>query len=310
MMNNRLIILLLALLVSISSKAQFSGTGSFVQAGPPGANNQQNNQQNKVEDDGKPSPPAYTLKRYFKSLAGKDSMNITSMWAGSIILPGTAQIYNKDYWKLSILYGGMAAFIYSGYKSNLKSLESGEPKYKTNRDLFYLGAVLTYWGGMIDGVASFKYYKDVLPARASLYSVLLPGLGQAYTGNYWKIPIIYGGFIACGYFIYSNNMQYQRYRALYNEASLPDSQLSGRYNVETLKYFKDSYRRFRDYSILAGALVYALNIIDANVFAHFQDFDISDDLSASFGPSVIQPLNYQFTNNLNPAFGIQMKLNF
>jgi hypothetical protein len=232
------------------------------------------------------------------------------MWAGSIILPGSAQVYNREYWKLPVLYGGVASLLFTGYRNNLKYQETGDVKYKKNRDLFYLGAVITYWGGIVDGVANYKYHKDVLPARASLYSALLPGLGQAYNGTYWKIPIFYGGFITCGYFIYSNNLQYQRYRTLFNQASLPDSELTGRYNVETLKYFRDSYRRYRDYSILAGLAVYALNIIDANVFAHLQDFDISDDLSASFGPGVIMPLNYQFTNNLNPAFGIQMKLNF
>jgi len=310
MINRKFIIMLLALLLSISSKAQFSG-GSFRQVGPPGSTtNQQNGKKSTETDEGSPKPPSYTMKRYFNSLAGKDSMSIVRMWANSIILPGTAQIYNRDYWKLPVLYGGMAAFIYSGYRNNLKYLETGNKQFKTNRDLYYMGAFFTYWGGMLDGVASYKYYKKVLPARASLYSAILPGLGQAYNGTYWKIPIFYGGFIACGYFVYFNNTQYLRYRTLYTLASVPDSQESGRYSVETLKYFKDSYRRYRDYSILAGALVYALNIIDANVFAHFQDFDISDDLSATFGPGVIMPLNYQFTNNLNPAFGFQIKLNF
>lgn len=311
MINKKFIILFLALLLSISSKAQFSGSGSFRQVGPPGSTTtQQDNKKSTELDDGKPRPPAYTMKRYFRALAGKDSMSIVRMWANSIILPGTAQIYNRDYWKLPVLYGGMAALIYSGYKNNLKYLETGNTQFKSNRDLLYMGAFITYWGGMLDGVASFKYYKDVLPARASLYSAILPGLGQMYNGTYWKIPIFYGGFIACGYYIYFNNMQYQRYRSLYTLASQADSQTSGRYSAETLKYFKDSYRRYRDYSILAGALVYALNIIDANVFAHFQDFDISDDLSATFSPGMIMPINYQFTNNLNPSFGIQMKLNF
>ncbi len=309
MTNKRFIILLIALLVAISSTAQFNGSKKVGQAGPPGSG-QQNNQTNTTEESNQPRPPAYTFKRYFKSLAGKDSMNITRMWAGSIILPGSAQIYNREYWKLPVLYVGVASLLYTGYRNNLKFQETGDAKYKNNRDLFYLGAIFTYWGGIVDGVANYKYHKDVLPARASLYSALLPGLGQAYNGTYWKIPIFYGGFITCGYFIYSNNLQYQRYRNLFNQASLPDSELTGRYNVETLKYFRDSYRRYRDYSILAGLAVYALNIIDANVFAHLQDFDISDDLSASFGPGVIMPLNYQFTNNLNPAFGIQMKLNF
>lgn len=306
-MRNRFIILILALLVTVSSKAQFSG-GTFTIAGPPGATGQQKNPE--VKEDTTSRPPAYTLKRYFKSLAHKDTMNITRMWEGSVILPGTAQIYNRDYWKLPVLYGGIAVLAYGGYKSNQKFHETGDTKYQSNRDMFYLGALLTYWGGMLDGVACYKYPKDILPARASLYSALLPGLGQAYTGNYWKIPIIYGGFITCGYFISSNNMQYKRYRDLYNKASVKGSEVEGRYNLETLKYFKDSYRRYRDYSYLAALAVYALNIIDANVFAHLQDFDISDDLSATFYPGMIEPLNNQFTNNSNPAFGFQMKLNF
>jgi Family of unknown function (DUF5683) len=66
----------------------------------------------------------------------------------------------------------------------------------------------------------------------------------------------------------------------------------------------------RDYSILAGVIVYALNIIDANVFAHLQDFDISDDLSASFSPALIEPLNYRFTNNATPAVGMSINLTF
>ena len=308
MINKKFIILFLALLLSISSKAQFSGTSKTTAPGPPGSTQLNNNANADAKEE--PRPPAYTIKRYFRSLAGKDSMSISRMWSNSLIMPGTAQIYNKDYWKLPILYGGMAAFIYGGYKSNLKYLETGNIKFKSNRNLFYMGAFVTYWGAMLDGVANYKYYKDVLPGRASLYSAILPGLGQVYNGTYWKIPIFYGGLIACGYYINLNNLEYKRYKTLYKEASLAGSGYTGRYSLATLKYFKDSYRRYRDYSILAGAIVYALNIIDANVFAHFQDFDVSDDLSASFGPGVIVPLNYQFTNNLNPAFGIQMKLNF
>jgi hypothetical protein len=77
-----------------------------------------------------------------------------------------------------------------------------------------------------------------------------------------------------------------------------------------MKYYKDTYRRFRDYSILAGVFVYALNIIDANVFAHFQDFDVSEDLTASLFPGIIMPVAPQFTNNSGPMVGFNLKLNF
>lgn len=298
-------IVILTLLVSLSVRGQF--LGNMRQTGPPGST-QQN--VNLPERDAKPRPPEYTLKRYFKSLAHKDSLNLSRLWFGSIILPGTAQIYNRDYWKLPVLYGGIAGFIYGGVHNNGLFQETGDNSYRLRRNIFYAAAALTYWGGILDGAASFKYKKDVLPARASIYSAMLPGLGQAYNGDYWKIPIIYGGFIATGYFISSNNQQYRFYKDLYNQATTVGSGYSGGASAETIKYYRDSYRRMRDYSILAGVVVYALNVIDANVFAHLKDFDISDDLSASFSPAFIEPIDKRFTNNINPALGLSINFTF
>ena len=306
-MKQRLLFLLLFTLLSLQALAQVQG--QMQQVRPPGApgNQQQNTTDTNYVYNRKPT---YTFKRYFNSLAGKDSMNITRMWAGSIIVPGTAQLYNKEYWKIPVIYGTIGAFTYAGYRNNTLWHETGDKKFKTTRDLCYLGAALSYWGSILDGVSNYKFYKDVLPARASLYSAMLPGLGQYYNGDYWKIPIIYGGFITVGYFISSNNSQFQRYKYMYYETSNPDSPLFGKYNAQTMKYYKDTYRRYRDYSILTGIAVYALNIIDANVFAHLQDFDISDDLSASFLPGVIMPVNPQLTYNIGPTVGLNLKLTF
>lgn len=293
--------------IPLLSRSQVIGTNT---AGSGSGWRLNNSNQQSTEDDTTARKPSYTIKRYFKSLAGKDSMSISTMWLGSAILPGSAQIYNREYWKLPIIYGGMAGMIYGGYSMNQKFRESGEQRHKTYSSLFYAGAFLTYWGSMMDGVTNYKYHKDVLPARASLYSALLPGLGQAYNGTYWKIPIIYGGFITCGYFISFNNTQFRRYKALYIEAAEGGSGSGQRYSLETLKYFKDSYRRYRDYSILSGVLVYALNIIDANVFAHLQDFDITEDLSASFSPAIMMPVNNTLVSNINPSVGMRMNIRF
>ena len=86
-------------------------------------------------------------------------MRINHMWLGSIILPGTAQIYNREYWKLPIVYGSISGFMYAGYRSNLEYMNTGDTKYQTMRDLFYVGAALSYWGSMMDGVANYKYHK-------------------------------------------------------------------------------------------------------------------------------------------------------
>lgn len=307
-MKIRLFIALIAVLfISTVGHAQF--VGQMKQIGPPGSTQDEKNKDIDTTFSGTTREP-YSLKRYFNSLAGKDSMNIARMWGGSILLPGSAQLYNKQYWKIPVLYGTVGAFMYAGYRNNIQWLDTRESKYSSNRNLFYMGAALTYWASILDGVSNYKYPNKVLPARASLYSAMLPGLGQIYNGDYWKLPIVYGGLITTGYFISSNNSQFQRYKMMYYETSNPDSPLYQKYNPETMKYYKDSYRRFRDYSVLAGIAVYVLNIIDANVFAHLQDFDISEDLSATFVPGVVMPLNPNFTANTNPAIGFRLSLNF
>ncbi len=307
MKTRSLITLFTLLLISTICRAQF--VGQMQQVGPPGSNQNQN-KENLDTTYSKNAREAYTFKRYFNSLAGKDSMSIARMWGGSFLLPGSAQLYNKQYWKIPVLYASIGGLVYAGYRSNMKWLDTGESKYNSNRDLFYMGAAVTYWASILDGVSNFKSPQKILPARASLYSAMLPGLGQIYNGDYWKIPIFYGGLITTGYFISTNNDQFKRYKMMYYETSDPESPLYQKYNAETMKYYKDSYRRFRDYSILAGIAVYVLNIIDANVFAHLQDFDISEDLSASFAPGVVMPLNSNFTANTKPAVGFRLCLNF
>jgi hypothetical protein len=281
--------------------------------GPPGSNI--TNQRDTTEEDYSsiPRTPPFTIKRYFKSLAHKDTMNISQMFFGSIILPGTAQIYNRQYWKLPVIYGAMGTFAYAGYSYNIKWLDTGETNYKNYRNMLYAGALLTWWGSMADGVANFKSHKEVLPARASLYSVLLPGLGQIYNGDYWKLPIIYGGFITCAFFINFNNAQFKRYSNLFRVLVNPDPENPidlGNLTSTQVSHLRDSYRRYRDYSVLATLGVYAFNIIDANISAHMSNFDVSEDLSASISPGIITPINTRFAFNTAPAFGLNLKLKF
>lgn len=301
--------LLTVLFLFLYTTGEAQVEGQLQQLGPPGS---QINQQQENEDSIYISTPreSYSIKRYFKSLAGKDSMDISRMWAGSLVLPGSAQLYNKQYWKIPLVYASIGGFAYTGYQNNLKWLKTGETKYRKTRDLCYIGAAISYWGSVIDGISNYKYHKDILPPRASLFSTMIPGLGQIYNGDYWKVPIFYGGFIITGYFITSNNSQFKRYKYMYYETSDPESPLYEKYNSETMRYYKDSYRRFRDYSIIAGILVYALNIIDANVFAHLKDFDVSDDLSARIEPEILLPLNPKYAMGVNPGVGFRFNLNF
>lgn len=147
--------------------------------------------------------------------------------------------------------------------------------------------------------------------RAAAYSAILPGLGQAYNKKYWKIPIIYAGFGVIGYFIVTNNNEYQLYREAYvytanNETYPTGNPYVGRYNLTQLQEGMDFYRRNRDLSYIIGGVWYVANILEAYVDAHFFDYDISEDLTLRVGPSFTSG-GYLYEQ---PSPGIKISLKF
>jgi len=315
--NKLILFLVVALLLNAATDAFAQNrnitTGSFSAANVPGASNGTNAADQQNQEGVPAEEPSFTVKGYFRGLAHKDTLKIVHMFGGSVVLPGTAQIYNRQYWKLPIYYGAMGGFVGGAIASNVSYQRSGKKSDKNLRTVMIAGAALSYYASILDGVISYKSSQNPLPARASLYSALLPGLGQAYNGDYWKIPIFYGGFAISGYCWVSNQQQYKRYKNMYIEASSPDSEYTGSLSKENMIWYRDKFRRYRDYSIIATALVYVLNIIDANVFAHFNDFDVSDDITFNVEPAIIEPATSVTTFNNNyysQAIGLQMNLKF
>lgn len=163
------------------------------------------------------------------------------------------------------------------------------------------------------------------PQRALWLALVLPGAGQIYNRKYWKLPIIYGGFIGCVYALTWNNMMYKDYSQAYldimdsdpNTASYNkflhlgmeiNSSNEARYK-EIFRSRKDRYRRWRDMSFFVMLGVYALSVIDAYVDAELSAFDISKDLSLKVEPAVIP--NHFGGNPLQAqSLGVNCKLNF
>ena len=163
------------------------------------------------------------------------------------------------------------------------------------------------------------------PKRAMWLAIVLPGAGQIYNRKYWKLPIVYGGFIGCLYAATWNNQMYHDYSQAYMDimddnpqtqsynqflhlgATIDDSNIDAYKNL--FKRRKDYYRRYRDMSIFIMIGVYALSVIDAYVDASLSEFDISDDLSLRIQPSVIN--SGMSANPLdNAAMGINCALTF
>ena len=143
------------------------------------------------------------------------------------------------------------------------------------------------------------------PHKATMRSLIIPGWGQAYNRQYWKIPIVYGAISVPVVLFFYNNSWYKKskiaYEALY-AASVPplgqrDSSKLSQIDPK-LKYgdgslpplnvyqsFRNSFRQGRDYSVLWLLLAWGLNVADATVFGHLKDFDVSDDLSMHVTPT-------------------------
>jgi len=132
------------------------------------------------------------------------------------------------------------------------------------------------------------------PRVAAIRSAILPGLGQIYNKKYWKLPIVYGALGTCaGIFLYNlKNYQNTRfaYRVKYNMRVLrTDSALYSQIkddlkplSEESLRFYRNQYRRDIDYSALFFVLLWGLNVVDAAVDAHLKSFDVSPDLSLRF----------------------------
>lgn len=284
----------------------------------------------------------FSFKEYFGGLAHKNTLKVGNVFAGSLIFPGTAQIYNKDYWKLPIVYGGIGALAgtggyylhqynkqqkaYTAWKKDKNAYEvefgAGYPyeapivnqNYKTTGTWLMIGAGLMYWGSLLDGVISYDTDQKPLPGKSTIYSLLCPGLGQIYNGEFYKVPIYWGGLLISVHCLALNNRNYKRFKSIHNEAT-SDSGYNGMISAETAKWYRDVYRRYRDYSIVATALIYLLQVIDANVFAYMHDFELTDDIAMSVEPAVIAPDNAYAMNTSTyttggNALGVRFGLRF
>lgn len=181
-----------------------------------------------------------------------------------------------------------------------------------------------------ESVAKKKTVKYYSPHKATLYSAILPGMGQIYNKKYWKAPIVWIGLGISGYALYYNQKEYNYYKSAYRDYIINDPANKsyqptidrfvdagvftedelvpgGKYSQwfsSALNNQKTYLRKNRDYSYVAIGLIYVINIIDATVDAHFKQFDISDDLTMRWEP-IVNP-----TLHNGPNYGLGLNFSF
>lgn len=165
------------------------------------------------------------------------------------------------------------------------------------------------------------------PKRAMWLAMVIPGGGQIYNRKYWKLPLIYGGFIGCVYAMTWNNTMYRDYSQAYIDIMDNDDNtksyenfLPPTYDVnanmdrlkDLFKRRKNYYRRYRDLSMFCMIGVYALSILDAYIDAEMSSFDISDDLTLKVKPAIMNERNsvLQAQGVRSNSYGVQCSFNF
>ncbi|HBF18800.1 MAG: hypothetical protein CMI36_11925 [Owenweeksia sp.] len=140
-------------------------------------------------------------------------------------------------------------------------------------------------------------------ATATWLSTAFPGLGQIYNRKYWKLPIVYGALGTTIYFIIDNNKSYHYFLdGFYQITATPENdRFLGVYDERQLIELQNIYRKWRDLNIVLAGVAYALNILDAHVDAHLYYYDIDDDLTFRWEPTIIRGPGYH-------AMGVSLKL--
>jgi hypothetical protein len=162
----------------------------------------------------------------------------------------------------------------------------------------------------------------IIPRQATLKSLMIPGWGQLYNRQYWKLPLVAGAFVTLGVIASYNNVRYTKYRDFYYQVSprpedpsyKPPTTVAVPYedgtirdlDINQLKRLTDGFRRNRDYTYIGMVLAWTFNVVDANVSAHLKTFDVSDDISLKVKPTVdYQPFSQSLVSGITLSFNFK-----
>lgn len=144
---------------------------------------------------------------------------------------------------------------------------------------------------LADSIFKFNT-KNPSAKRAGLYSAIVPGLGQIYNKQYWKLGVVVVGIGTAAYFIRDNYITYQKFRTAYiaridNNINTNDEFINV-YSTSDLEKLQSDFRKYLEYSVIGTTAGYALNILDAFISAHLKTFDIDENISFKVQPSYQQ----------------------
>lgn len=186
----------------------------------------------------------------------------------------------------------------------IKAADSTEftPLFVQSSDTVKAPAVLT-------PAPEIKLRKHI-PQKATKLSAILPGLGQIYNREpWWRIGLVYAAVGIPAYFFIDNNTWYHKTKKAYEIKLAQDTARFGEIDnvllpldTRSLQFYRNEFRKNRDYSALFFLLAWGLNVVDATVYAHLKEFDVSDELSFK-----VKPTYDPFTGTMSAALTFSLK---
>ncbi|MDW3192157.1 MAG: DUF5683 domain-containing protein [Cytophagales bacterium] len=158
-----------------------------------------------------------------------------------------------------------------------------------------------------DSVVFFEEVSTLDPNKSAVFSAILPGLGQVYNGQYWKVPIIYGAFLGLFHGIRYNHTLYSDFNnALRAEADSDPNTVNPFPGIEEsrLRTIRDRYQRDRDFLIILTTIAYLINIVEAHVAAHLHEFKVNKSLSMKMEPK------FESSPLFSRSMGVSLTFNF
>lgn len=155
-----------------------------------------------------------------------------------------------------------------------------------------------------DSIPATDYYQIAIqPTKATFYSAILPGMGQAYNKDYWKIPVVYVALGTGVYFYKFNNDKFHEYRDAYKLMKMGQPTQYDYLSVSVLERAQTYHKKYRDLSTMITALMYVMQVVEASVDAHLQYHNTDPELT-------FQPVIIPFDITDNKTFGISVQYRF
>ncbi len=149
------------------------------------------------------------------------------------------------------------------------------------------------------------------PHKAIVKSLIVPGLGQIYNRQYWKLPIVYGGFAGLAYsFIVAqtNYKDYLKQAVALQRGGLGDVEKFGSASLSTITVYKDFYHRNRDLTIIGTVAFWGIQAIDAYIAAKFQhSYTMDNNLGFKISPTVINSPVFAYSS-FTPGLKVTLKM--